>query len=207
MRSDPIDQVLSSYLKLPVKASWEGSAADTIRGSFAGPSLELAGVATAWLPLDRVCLTAEHASFTPGIPPHIAVIKPRLSITVGQEPIDDWVSRFRLPFRLLLGDKGLRAKMGIAGFPVGELETKLEVVGGWFVLQPRKASVLGVPAYVATLFRTYLPLPPLPEDAKLVDIAHRRGELELSFEMPDFEEAVTPGLVDRLKSRLPSWAA
>jgi hypothetical protein len=40
---------------------------------------------------------------------------------------------------------------------VAELEARLEVVSGWFVLQPKRASILGVPNYVASLFRTYLP--------------------------------------------------
>ena len=34
MRSDAIDQWLSSYLEMPVKLSFEGSVGDALRGTF-----------------------------------------------------------------------------------------------------------------------------------------------------------------------------
>ncbi len=206
MRSDPIDRILSSYLELPIRASWEGSAADSIRGSFQEPRLELDGLASSWLPLERVEFSADHARFTPGVPPRIEVEGPRLAISVGQSAVDDWVRRFRMPFRLRLGERGLQLETKVAGFPVGEIETKLEVVGGWFVLQPRRASILGVPNYVATLFRSYLPLPPLPSDARLLRIDHCPEEVQLTFAVDDFEETITPGLMDRLQARLLPWS-
>ncbi len=46
MRSDAIDQLISSYLKQPVKVSWESGTADVLRGSFDSPRIELAGLAT-----------------------------------------------------------------------------------------------------------------------------------------------------------------
>ena len=202
MRSDAIDQLISSYLKQPVKVSWESGTADVLRGSFDSPRIELAGLATAWLPLERVVLQASHARFVPGVPAKLEVEAPQIEITLGQAALDKWLSRFELPFRLALGDKGMTLHTEIAGFPVGEFETRLEVVGGWFVLSPRRASILGVPGYVSSLFRTYLPVPPLSEDTRLIEIGHRRGELILGFEVRDLVEDITPGLVSRLQRRL-----
>ena len=205
MRSDAIDSVVSTFLKNPVRASWKGSTADSLRGSFAGPRLEFQGLATAWLPLERVVVLADHASFSPGLPAHVAVKRPRVVVAVGQSAVDAWVKRFRLPFRLELGSKSLSAHTEIAGFPVGEIEAGLQVVGGWFVLQPRRASIMGVPNYVASLFRTYLPLPPLTEETRLLSIEHAPGELQLTFGLDDFEEEVTPGLSERLRARVLPW--
>ena len=83
MRSDAIDQWLSSYLELPVKLSFEGSVGDALRGTFEGVALEVAGVATAWLPLERIALRAERASLTPGLPAVLGVVGPVVSLTVG----------------------------------------------------------------------------------------------------------------------------
>ena len=45
MRSDAIDQLLTTYLEMPAKVSWRGALADSARGIFEGGRLELAGVA------------------------------------------------------------------------------------------------------------------------------------------------------------------
>ena len=75
-------------------------------------------------------------------------------------------------------------------------------LGGWFALQPRRASLLGVPNYVAWLFRAYLPLPPLAEGARLGEIGHEEGRIRLRFEVDSFEEELTPGLLGRLRGRI-----
>jgi hypothetical protein len=202
VHSDAIDQLIGSYLKQPVRVGWEGGTADTLRGSFDSPSIEFAGLATAWLPLERVVVKAAHASLVPGVPARLEVEGSEVEITLGQAELDKWLSRFELPFRLALGAKGMTLHTEIAGFPIGELEARLEVVGGWFVLSPRRASILGVPGYVSSLFRTYLPVPPLSRDTRLIDVGHRQGELRLSFEVGDLVEDITPGLVARLQRRL-----
>jgi hypothetical protein len=76
------------------------------------------------------------------------------------------------------------------------------VLSGWFVLQPKRASILGMPNYVASLFRTYLPLPPLAGNTRLDGIHHEPELLRLSFALEDFEEEVSPGLLTRLQKRL-----
>jgi len=127
---------------------------------------------------------------------------PRVEIAVGQAELDRWLSRFQLPYRLVLKEDALVVHAEIAGLPLGEFETRIEVVNGWFVLQPKRATILGVPTYVASLFRTYLPLPPLSGDTRLIGVEHQTGQLHAIFGMDDFEEQVTPGLLSRLQARL-----
>jgi hypothetical protein len=205
VRSDAIDQWLSSYLELPVKLSFDGSVGDALRGSFDGVSLEVAGVATAWLPLERIALHADRATITPGLPAKLAVETPVVSITVGQRDLDRWQGRFQLPFRLALGEKGLIVHTEVAGVPLSEFETSLEIVNGWFVLRPRRAAILGIPSTLATWLRAYLPLPPISPDARLSAIDHAPGTLTLHFSISDFEESVTPGMLPRLRKRLLPW--
>lgn len=202
MRSDVLDQLVSRYLEQPVKASWEGSAADMLRGSFEDARLEFGGIATAWMPLEGVVLAARRAELVPGVPATIRIEEPSLLLSVGQADVTRWVERFQLPFELHLTEQGLLARAKVAGLQIGEVEARVGVVGGWFVLQPQRASLLGVPNYVAWLFRTYLPLPPLAEGANLEEIGHEEGRLRLRFEIDSFDEELTPGLVGRLRSRL-----
>ncbi len=202
VRSDALDQIVSRYLDLPVKASWHGGPADLIRGSFDDPRLELGGIATSWLPLDGVVLSARHVKLTPGLPARLHVEDPSLMALVSQSDVERWVARFQLPFELQLTEHGLVAKARVAGLPLGEVEARLGVVRGWFVLQPRRASLLGVPNYAAWLFRTYLPLPPLARGARLDEIEHEERRIRLRFEIESFEEEITPGLLGRLRRRL-----
>jgi hypothetical protein len=202
MRSDVVDQLVGTYLKQPVKASWEGTAADLLRGSFDDPRLELGGIATALLPLEGVVISARRAEVTPGVPTVIRVEDPSLSAIVGQRDVTRWVERFQLPFELHLTERGLLAKALVAGLRLAEVEVRIDVVGGWFVLKPGRASVLGIPNYAAWLFRTFLPLPPLAEGASLEEIGHEEGQLRLRIEIDTFEEELTPGLLKRLRSRV-----
>ena len=205
MRSDAIDQWLSSYLELPVKLEFEGSDGDALRGTYEGVSLEIAGVATAWLPLERIRLSAARATLTPGLPAVIAVEEPVVSITVGQRDLDRWQGGIQLPFRLQLGEKGLVINTEIAGFALSELEMRLEVVNGWFVLRPGSVSILGIPSQLARWLRAYLPLPPVSPEARLTGIDHAAGRLAMHFAISDFEEEVTPGMMQRLRRRLLPW--
>src|SRR2546427_7448793 len=172
---------------------------DALRGSFEGICLEIAGVATAWLPLERIALRAARAVLTPGLPAVLAVEEPVVSLTVGQSDLDRWQRGFQLPFRLSLGEKGLIVNTELAGFALSEVETRLEVVNGWFLLRPRRASILGVPSQLARWFRAYLPLPPISPEASLTGIDHAADRLTLHFSVSDFEEEITPGMLQRLR--------
>ena len=95
MRSDAIDELLSGYLKMPAKVSWEGALADSIRGVFEGVRLELAGVAILALPFDRLVFRADRFQFTPGIPASFEAVRPRIDISIDQRQLDRWLRRTR----------------------------------------------------------------------------------------------------------------
>lgn len=185
-----------------MRVSWQGGASEALRGRFRSPSFEVQSVATAWLPLQRIELRARSARLRPGLPARLAVEAPEVSITVGQADLDQWVGRAGLPFRLRLAESGLVVRTALAGVELSEIETSIEVVRGWFLLRPRRARLLGIPSAAASWFRTYLPLPPLSPEARLVGIDHTLGALTLHFGVDGFEEPLTPGLAGRLRRRL-----
>jgi hypothetical protein len=200
--SNMIDQLVSSYFEQPVRVHWEKASGLPFPDRFEGARLEFAGLATAWMDLKRVVWHADRVRFIPGLPARIEVTGPRVEIAVGQEAIDRWLRRFELPYRIELGADALIIHTEIAGFPIAQLEARLAVVNGWFVLQPKRATILGVPNYVAALFRTYLPLPPLTGSTRLVAIGHDPGLLRLTFALEDFTEDVMPGMMARVQKRL-----
>lgn len=200
-RSDIIDQLVGSYLTIPVAIFWEKARGLPFPDTFEHARLEFAGVATAWVNLQKIIWHAAEIRFIPGLPAKIQLSSPRIEIVIGQKDLDRWLGRFKLPYRLELASQGLIVHTQIAGFPVGEFETHLEVEDGWFILQPKRATILGVPSYVSDLFRSYLPLPQVSAEAKLSNIEHAPGALHLTFALDDFAEEVTPGLLTRLRKR------
>jgi hypothetical protein len=200
--SSVISQLVSSYFELPVAIYWDKAGGLPFPDRFEGARLEFGGLATAWMDLKQVIWRADEVRFVPGFPAQVKVRGPRVEIAIGQAELDRWLSRFQLPYRLVLKEDALVVHAEIAGLSLGEFETRIEVVDGWFVLQPQRASILGVPTYVASLFRTFLPLPPLSGSTHLIAIEHRKGELRAVFGLDDFDEQVTPGLLGRLQKRL-----
>ena len=200
-RSDLIDELLSTYLKVPVMLYWDRASGLPFPDQFKAPRAEFQGIATDWLDLERIACVAESARFRHGMPARLAVENPGLEITIGQKALDRWLKRFPLPYRLELGAEAMIVHTEIAGFPVAEFETTLEVVGGWFVLKPKRTSFFGVPGYVSSIFQTYLPIPPMSQDSRLAGIEHSKGRLTLRFALSSFEEEVTPGLLIRLRKK------
>jgi hypothetical protein len=182
--------------------SWDGSLTDSLKGTFRQPRLDFKGVATAWLPLQEVVLSSEEARIVPGVPARLQVRQASMEIVVGQADLDLWLNSLGLPFHLHFEPRGLLVKGSVAGFAVGEVEVKLEIVRGWFVLKPSRAAVLGIPQYVSSLLRMYLPIPPLSSEAQLLGIEHETKKLRLRFGLDDFDEDLTPGLFGRLQTRL-----
>lgn len=200
-RSDLIDELLSTYLKVPVMLYWGEARGVPFPDTFTDARAEFQGIATNWLDLERVTCVAENAKFVHGLPAKLQMKGPGLEITIGQKALDRWLKRFQLPYRLELGSEALIVHTEIAGFPVAEFETTVEIVGGWFVLKPKRASFFGVPGYVSSIFQTYLPVPPLSRDTRLTGIQHTAGSLTLCFALNDFDEEITPGLLLRLQKK------
>lgn len=206
MRSDAIDELLSTYLKMPAKVSWEGALADSVRGVFEGVRLELAGVAILALPFDRLVFRADQFQFTPGIPARIEAVQPRIEVSIDQRQIDRWLKRVRAPFELRLVEGGIEFQMDLAGFPLTRTETELRVQRGWFVLRPKRAEFLGVRARLVSVFRAYIPLPRLAPQTRLTGIKHVEGALRLELGLDDFADVITPGLIERLRNRFLPFA-
>jgi hypothetical protein len=206
LRSDAIDRLLSTYLKQPAKVSWEGALGDSVRGIFEGARIELAGVSVMALPFDRLVLESDRFQITPGIPASIEVIGPRIEISIDQRQLDRWLRRARSPFALDLQEEGIEFQMDLRGFQISRVLTTLEIVGGWVVLKPKHAEVLGLRSRLASLFRTYLPMRRLAPQTRLTAIRHAKGAIRAELTLDDFEDEITPGLVDRLQSQFLPFA-
>lgn len=206
VRSDAIDQVISTFLEMPARVSWSGALADSARGRFEDARLELAGVAVLALPVDRLVLEAQHFQFVPGIPARFEVQGPRLGISIDQRQIDLWLERARAPFELRLTEESVEFRMDVAGFPVSRAETELRISRGWIALRPKRQEILGVRNRLASLFRTYLPLPRLAPQTRLTGVEHADGAIRLVLTLDDFEDEITPGLVERVQERFLPFA-
>jgi hypothetical protein len=121
--------------------------------------------------------------------------------TVNQAAIDGWLAALGLPFRLKLTKDGLRSTAGIGGFRVGAL-TELTVYEGWLRLRPVEAGGRSVPDVLGAAFTGNLPLPPLPEDATVLDVEHRDGTMVARVALTEFDEALDAGVASRLRTRL-----
>ena len=206
MRSDAIDQLLSSYLKIPAKVSWEGALADSMRGVFEGVRLELAGVAIMALPFDRLVFRADRFQFTPGIPARFEAVRPRIEISIDQRQLDRWLRRARAPFELRLIEGAIEFQMDVGGVLLSRTKTELRVQRGWFVLRPKHAEFLGLRARLVSLFRAYIPLPRLAPQTRLTGIEHSSGAIRLELSLDDFADEVTPGLIERMQTRFLPFA-
>ncbi len=206
VRSDAIDDLLSAYLKMPARVSWEGALADSVRGVFEGIRLELAGVAILALPFDRLVLQADRFQFIPGLPARFETTRPRIEVSIDQRLLDRWLQRARAPFELRLIEGAIEFEMKVAGFPISRTETELRIQRGWFVLRPRHAEFLGMRARLVSLFRTYIPLPRLAPQTRLTRIEHVEGAVRLELGLDDFQDVITPGLVERLRNRFLPFA-
>ncbi len=205
MRSDAIDQILSNFLEMPARVSWGGALAEGAMGRFEDARLELSGVAVLALPFDRLVLEAAHFQFSPGLPARIAARKPRLILSIDQRQIDAWLARARAPFSMSLTDRSVDLQLDWAGWPLGRIQTEFAIRHGWLVLRPLRAELLGVRSYLAELLRSFFPLPRLAPQTRLTGIEHAPGAIRLELSLDDFEDVITPGLVERMQARfLPS---
>jgi len=206
MRSDALDELISSYLKMPAKVSWDGALADSIRGVFEGVRIELAGLAILALPFDQMVFRADRFQFTPGIPARIEAVRPKIEVSIDQRQFDLWLRRARVPFELRLIEDAIEFRMSVGGFSLTRTKTELGIQRGWFVLRPKRIEVFGVRARLVSVFRTYLPLPRLAPQTRLTGIEHAEGTLRFELSLDDFVDVITPGLIERLQGRFLPFA-
>ncbi len=88
---------------------------------------------------------------------------------------------------------------GLRGIRMGEVLADLEVAGAFLRLVPKRANIGGIPTPLVRFFRGYLPLPPL-RAARLVDVRPGDGELAVTFQIDELDEAITPDIAKRLRT-------
>lgn len=196
-----VDAATEATFGRPVRPRLKVTPAGLLRGEIDVVKVEVPSYAVSGLVVDRVIVRAERVRIQPGLPPKLVAGPVGLRAVVCQENVDRWTRDLRLPLRLRLTDEGVVTTTGIGGIRVTEVLTVPDVVGGFIRLQPTKAQLLGVPTPMVRFLRGYLPLPPLPREAKLDSVDPSDGELTLTFRIDRFEQPLTPDLQSRL-SRL-----
>ena len=132
--------------------------------------------------------------------------QPRLVLSFDQRQVDAWLERARAPFSLQLTERAVEFRMDVAGFPISRAETELRIARGWLALHPKRQEFLGFRNRLASLFSTYLPLPRLAPQTRLSGVEHARGAIRLELTLDDFEDVITPGLVERVQERFLPFA-
>ena len=180
---------------------WESALAHGTQGHFERVHLEFSGLAVLTLPFERVSLEARRFQFIPGLPAHISVEDPRLVLSIGQPQLDSWLTRTHAPFDLRLTRGCVEFRLELGGLPITRAETELSIASGWLALKPKRTEFLGLENRLASAFRTYLPIPRLAPQTRLTGVEHAEGSLRLQLTLDDFDDQVTPGLVERIQER------
>jgi hypothetical protein len=197
-----LDLASERALGRPLRPRIKVTPAGLLVGEIDVVKLELPAYAVAGLMIDRFVIRAERLRVRPGLPPVLVVKTVTLKAIVSQENVDRWTKELRLPFRLRLTEEGVVTTTGVRGIRMSEVVTEPTVVGGFVRLEPKRASLLGMPAPLVRFLRGYLPLPPLPRDAKLDAVEPAEGELAVVFRIDDFEQPLTPDIASRLRRDL-----
>ncbi|MFL6205606.1 MAG: LmeA family phospholipid-binding protein [Acidimicrobiales bacterium] len=176
-----------------------------MRGELDVVKVEVPAVLAAGLVLDRVVVRAQRVRVVPGLPPRLRAGPVGLRAYVSQDNVDRWTRTARLPIRLELTGDGVLLTTGLRGIRMSETLADLEVAGRFLRLSPKRVTIVGLPAPMARFFRGYLPLPPLPRGARITNVRPGDGELEVTFQLDELDEPLTPEIARRLRTltRLP----
>ncbi len=196
-----VDATVGALVRRPVSVRAVPSVEGVLSGRLDRLEVDLSGVATAGLTVDRLTLSATGVRIRPGLPPRVQADDLRARATVTEASVNGWLRTVRGPARVRLGADGMAVTVSAAGIDLHEVLTRVEVDGRWVVLRPRSASFLGMAAPAAGLFRGYLPLPPLPAGARLLAVDHTEGELSARLSFGPLDEPLEPGLPARLRRR------
>ena len=197
-----IRRLLGPLADGPVLIRARPTAAGLLRGRIDVVRAELRGVATSGLVVDEVILRGTDVHVVPGLPARLRAGSLTIGVTVLQESIDRWLGSNLLPFSVTLDEDAVRGRTSVAGLSMGEVELEVANSGGWIVLRPRSATMMGVETPAVGLFRGLLPLPRLPDGTRLDRVRHGPGRITLIFDTGPLDEPLTPSLGDRLRQRL-----
>lgn len=200
-----MDDAASRLLNHPIRPRLNVSPQGLLRGELDLVQVEVPAVLAAGLVLDRIVVRAEHLLVAPGLPPRLRATPVSMRAYVSQANVDRWTHTARLPIRLALTEEGVILTTGVRGIRMSETLADLEVAGPFLRLAPKRMTIVGLPAPLARLFRSYLPLPPLPKGAHITQVSHGAGRLAVTFALDALDEPLTPDIARRLRSltRLP----
>jgi len=200
-----VDDTASRIVDHPIRPRIKVTAQGLLRGELDVVKVEVPAVLAAGLVLDRVVVRAERVRVVPGLPPRLRAGPVGLRAYVSQDNVDRWTRTARLPIRLELTADGVQITTGLRGIRMSETLADLEVAGRFLRLSPKRVTIVGLPAPMARFFRGYLPLPPLPRGARITELRPGDGELEVTFQLDEIDEALTPEIARRLRTltRLP----
>lgn len=197
-----LDSATERVFTRPVRPRMKVSPAGLLRGQIDVLKIEVPALSVSGLVVDRFVVRAENLRVAPGFPPRLQAGPVGFKAVLSQANVDRWTRSARLPIRLRLTDDGIVTTTGLRGIRVSQVESELDVTGPLIRLRPRKATMLGVSTPLVRLFRGYLPLPPLPRDARLESVEHSDGELAAAFVIDEVDEPLTPDIATRLRKTL-----
>lgn len=201
-----VDRIVTEVARVIARRPVDVRLVPSVEGVFGGRldevRIELRGIATTGLVIDRALVRATKVGVRPGFPARLVAEHLEVTGTVGEQAANRWLRTDLGPFRVHLEPDGAVVRTSVAGLTVNEVSTELAVDGRWLRLRPQRASVLGVPTPMTRLFRGYLPLPALPAGARLGGIEHREGEISVTFDLGSVDEAIDLGLTERLARRI-----
>lgn len=196
---DAADTAATAWAGLPMRVRARTTPWDAARGRYEVLRIDLQGIALGALMADRIRIRGRDVVFRPGLTPTVEARRVEVRVTITQAEVDRWVERSRLPFRVRLGRDGITVSLRVAGRELNEVEVDLDTSDRFLVLQPRRASFLGLPAPALSLLRGYLPLPPLPYDLRVTGVRTRQGEADVDLLVENFAERLSPDLFLRLR--------
>jgi len=199
-----VDQIAARVAGRPATVRWDAAPFDAVRGRARLLTVGVDELRLAGLTVDRAVVRVVEPRVIPGREPRLQGGPVTAKLTVTQERVDEWAGRASLPFRLELTDEGILSSAGVGPLRVGKVLTELAISeNGQLRLRPIKAVGRRLPGNLSDLLPT-LPLPTLPEDARIVGVEHGPGRLSATVELDDVDEAIDLGTAERLRARLES---
>ncbi len=197
-----VTEVARVIARRPVDVRLRPSVDGLVDGRLDEVQVDLQGIATTGLVIDRARVRSTRVGVRPGFPARLVADGLEVTGTVGEAAVNRWLRTDLGPFRIHLEPDGAVVRTSVAGLTVNEVSTELDVDGRWLRLRPRRASVLGVPTPMTRLFRGYLPLPALPAGARLGRVEHGDGEISVTVDLGSLDEPIDLGLTSRLVRRI-----
>lgn len=197
-----MDAVASRLLGQPVQLDWEGLRFESLRPGLSNGRADLGARSLGRLDVDAVRLESDRVVFSAGLPPRVAVRGLRVRVSIDQSRVDDWTRRGSVPFEVRLTAAGLIVRTELGPIPASEFHAEVGIRGGWCVIRPQRAALLGMPSTPVVRFPIRLPLPAISGNVELRAVEHAPSRLHLHFDVCDFEEPLGRGLGERLRTRL-----